>query len=112
MKLSTLYTEDLAFETKGLLHRLSKVFSRAKQTPSPHQARIKKIIEEIYQEVWGDYYENPKALARIDSYKHSIEQHLPRLMQYQDEEDLKQEIEMMFRARAERMVPADAGARI
>ena len=115
MKLSNLYTEGQLSETqnpfKGLLQRASKVFSRAKQTPHPSHARIKRIIREIHQEVWGDYYDDLKARARIDAYKNSIERHIPYFLNIDDEEMLKQEIETMFRARAERMVPQDFGAR-
>ena len=108
MKLSNLYTEDLVLEAgnpfKNVMNLATKAFGRAKTTPHPRAARIKIIIREIYQEVWGDYHDDPKALARIESFKHSIEQFIPQFLRTQDEEIMRNEIETLFRARAERIV--------
>jgi hypothetical protein len=108
VKLSNLYTRDLVSEAgnpfKDVMHLATKAFGRAKTTPDPREARIKMIIREIFQEVWGDYYDDPKALARIESFKHSIEQFMPQFLKMQDEESIKNEVETLFRARAERIV--------
>ena len=104
MKLSNLYTEGQLSESnpfKGLLQRFSKTAPKVRQTPNPRHARIKRIIREVYQEVWGDYYDDIKARSRLDNYVNSIERHIPRLLKIQDEEELRQEIEDMFRNRAE-----------
>lgn len=107
MRLSSLFTEDLIAENHGILKNLAKhanrAFGRAKKTPNPRELRIKQLIEEVYQEIWGDYHDDPKALARISSYKNSIQQHMSKFLQIKDRETLRHEIEMLFRARAERV---------
>lgn len=107
MRLSGLYTEELALETRGmfknLMQHVSKTMGGARRTPSPRELRIKKIIREVYQEVWTEYSDDPKASARIDNYVNSITQHMPKLLQIKDEEQLRHEISMLFRSRAERV---------
>ena len=104
MKLSTLYTEDLTLEAsnpfKSLMSYASKAMGRTKQTPNPKIARIKRMINEVYQEIWGDFYQNDIALKRIDAYRHSIEQHIPAFLKIEDEEELRNTIETLFRKRA------------
>jgi hypothetical protein len=76
---------------------------RARRAPNPRELRIKKIIRETFQEVWGDYHDDPKAVARLEVYKNSIVQHMPKFLQMKNEEQLRHEIEMLFRSRAERV---------
>ena len=107
MRLSNLYTEDLTLESgnifKDLMHLVSRGASSARKTPGRKELRIKKLVREIYQEVWGDYSDNSKAAARIDSYANSILQHMPKFLEIDNEEQLRHEIEMLFRSRAERV---------
>ena len=107
MRLSNLFTEDLTLESGNMLKGLMKYASRAmgnvRNTPSPRESRVKRIIREVYQEVWGDYSHDPKATARIDSYVNSIGQHMSKLIQINSEDELRHEITMLFRSRAERV---------
>ena len=111
MKLYDLYTEDQLSEAgnpfKNLMHYAGKAFGRAKTTPNPREIQVKKIIQEVYEEIWGDYHDDPKALGRIDQYKSSISRHMPEFLRVQDKESLRLEIETMFRARAERIAFQD-----
>lgn len=104
MKLSSLYTKGTISEKvnpfRSLIRHASKAAGRARVTPDPKKARVEKLAQEVFEKVWGDYYADPQAQARIETFKHSMQRFIPDLLKIQDTEMLRDKIEQLFRNRA------------
>ena len=98
MRLFNLYTEDDT-RLSDLARHAHKAFGVARSVPNPKEIKVKRIIQSVFEEVWGEYHDNPKILARLESFKHSMMQFVPDLIK-KDEASVRSKVESLFRQRA------------
>ena len=108
MKLSSLYTKDPISEVnafKKLIGVAGKAFGRVRRNPNIRYLEVKRALDEVFQNVWASYSNNPKVQLKLDAYRtSSFNQHLPDLFKISDPVELRKEIWRLLKTRADRYV--------
>lgn len=105
MKLSALYTEAQLLEVnafKKLIGVAGKAFGRAKRDPNVRNLEVRRVIDEVFENIWAEYYDNPKVQGKLEAYRTgSLSQHIPELAKIRDPVELRRAVWELLKDRAE-----------